>query len=203
MELKQQEAVAARQAYDNAERHRQAALMRQVRNSELERSAAVPTGGAPTNGENRAAQPPANLPKGPSVISPPPSNSGTMLGQNGAYPPSNIRGGFPAAPNPANPGPNSSQTWNVPNPQGTASTGFLRSDRNPQRHAERDTNNPEHEWRSRVNGVSPLDAMPTWPPQESVPGINPAAINQSGAYPPNGASSFAQMSVGQTALRGT
>ncbi len=208
MEFKRQEAVAARIAQDNAERQRQAVLLRQVRDAELGR----PPIGAP-NGDNRAAPPPSNLPTGPIIVGPPPSNPnvGTMPGQYGdtvngyaappqipfpantppqygAYPQGTMSSGFPAAPNPANAGQGTSQIWSVPNPtQPQVPQGLFAPTSIPNAMPNGPQTIPN------VNNVnvergSPLDAMPTWPPQEFIPANNPNSMN--------GASSFAPANTG-------
>ncbi|HLQ45704.1 MAG TPA: tetratricopeptide repeat protein [Planctomycetaceae bacterium] len=206
MERKRQEATTARLARDEAERQRQAALMRQLRDEELGRSNVVPAGGspsyanvAPIQGQNGYGSNGFSVPQ---AGVPPQSGVPSMNApQTGAYSPSTATGGFPAAPNRPTTDQNASQIWAVPYPPQPVPPGGLAAVTMPGGMPNRrdlglyaDPSSPPTTLpngqsnlpnATRGNSGSPLDAMPTWPPPETL-----STINSNATTPFSGVSSF-------------
>lgn len=175
MESIRLKAVSERQMRDNAERHRQEMLKRQLRDEELGRANIVnpvytqPTGANRWNGSPGSG--PSN-PNAPIVIGPPPNanvpNSAPWQATpDGQRPTNGAFGQFPngqsnAMPNVAPHSMPEPISNHLPNPM-----------TEPRPNAQRGSVPP--------TGLgSPLDSMPTWPPAGSLPAVTP---NNSGTGP--------------------
>lgn len=212
MERKRLAAISERQARDESERQRQASLLRQFRDEEMGRSNNVTQAGGPQpGGLNRGSQIPNNVPNGPIMIGPPPTNSNAFgnvnalpTSQPGSPPQYAPRGsasdGFPAAPQRmdgqnlipnananGNAPPNGSQIWNVPNPPQPSPSQPFQPNGLPNMNA---APTPPAFNAPRGNVNSPLDAMPEFQPTAPLPSINPnpaTSRNNSQSFaPPTG-----------------
>lgn len=199
MERKRIEAVTERQQRDEADRQRQASLLRQMREEELGKASVTQAGASQPNGLNRGSQIPNNVPNGPIMIGPSGGNPNVYGNVNAlptsqpnptSYAPrSSVPEGFPAAPqrqdgNSFNANSNQNPTLNqnsntIPIPNNQSSNSQIWNVPNPPQQVLAPQQLPSNG--TRVFNNSPLDAMPDFPPSNSqptgsLPSINPNPV---------------------------